>query len=57
MRNRELQLHADDPTDAAHPSWDNSLLSDHVNFTRFGQCDQRVIDRLRKECLRDGGRP
>jgi hypothetical protein len=23
----------------------------------FGQCDKREIERLRKECLRDGGRP
>jgi hypothetical protein len=23
----------------------------------FGQCDARTVDRLRKECLRDGGRP
>jgi hypothetical protein len=23
----------------------------------FGQCDQRLLQRLEKECLRDGGRP
>lgn len=23
----------------------------------FGSCDRRVLERLTKECLRDGGRP
>jgi hypothetical protein len=23
----------------------------------FGSCDKRVVERLTKECLRDGGRP
>jgi hypothetical protein len=33
------------------------LLDEAERQCAFGQCDQRVIDRLRKECLRDGGRP
>jgi hypothetical protein len=33
------------------------LLDDAQRKCAFGQCDQREIDRLRKECLRDGGRP
>jgi hypothetical protein len=33
------------------------LLDDEQRKCAFGQCDARTIDRLRKECLRDGGRP
>ena len=33
------------------------LLDDAQRKCAFGACDQREIDRLRKECLRDGGRP
>jgi len=33
------------------------LLDDAERKCAFGQCDKREIDRLRKECLRDGGRP
>jgi hypothetical protein len=33
------------------------LLDDAERQCAFGQCDQRVIERLRKECLRDSGRP
>jgi hypothetical protein len=33
------------------------LLDDAQRKCAFGQCDAREIDRLRKECLRDGGRP
>jgi hypothetical protein len=33
------------------------LLDDEQRKCAFGQCDARTIERLRKECLRDGGRP
>jgi hypothetical protein len=33
------------------------LLDDAQRKCAFGACDQRETDRLRKECLRDGGRP
>jgi hypothetical protein len=33
------------------------LLDDAERKCAFGACDRREIDRLRKECLRDGGRP
>jgi hypothetical protein len=33
------------------------LLDDAQRQCAFGACDKRVIDRLTKECLRDGGRP
>jgi hypothetical protein len=33
------------------------LLDDAQRKCAFGQCDQREIERLKKECLRDGGRP
>lgn len=33
------------------------LLDSEQKKCAFGQCDQRVIERLKKECLRDGGRP
>ena len=33
------------------------LLDDEQRKCAYGACDQRVLDRLRKECLRDGGRP
>jgi hypothetical protein len=33
------------------------LLDDAERKCAFGACDQRDRDRLRKECLRDGGRP
>jgi hypothetical protein len=33
------------------------LLDDAERKCAFGQCDQRELARLRKECLRDGGRP
>jgi hypothetical protein len=31
------------------------LLHDEQRKCAFGACDQRTIERLRKECLRDGG--
>jgi hypothetical protein len=33
------------------------LYDDAQRKCAFGQCDAREIERLRKECLRDGGRP
>ena len=33
------------------------LLYDEQRKCAFGSCDKRVIERLTKECLRDGGRP
>jgi hypothetical protein len=33
------------------------LLDDEQRKCAFGSCDARTVDRLRKECLRDGGRP
>jgi hypothetical protein len=33
------------------------LLDDEQRKCAFGSCDARTLDRLRKECLRDGGRP
>jgi hypothetical protein len=33
------------------------LLYDEQKKCAFGSCDKRVIERLTKECLRDGGGP
>ena len=33
------------------------LLDDEQRKCAFGSCDARTLDRLRRECLRDGGRP
>jgi hypothetical protein len=33
------------------------LLYDEQRKCAFGSCDKRVVVRLTKECLRDGGRP
>ena len=33
------------------------LLDDEQRKCAFGSCDARATERLRKECLRDGGRP
>jgi hypothetical protein len=33
------------------------LLYDEQKKCAFGSCDKRAIERLRNECLRDGGRP
>jgi hypothetical protein len=33
------------------------LLDDAERKCAFGACDQRERERLRRECLRDGGRP
>ena len=31
------------------------LLTDEQKKCAFGSCDQRVVERLKRECLRDGG--
>ena len=33
------------------------LLDDEQRKCAFGSCDARTLNRLRNECLRDGGRP
>jgi hypothetical protein len=33
------------------------LLDDEQRKCAFGSCDARTVERLRNECLRDGGRP
>ena len=33
------------------------LLDEAQRRCAFGACDKREIERLKKECLRDGGRP
>jgi len=33
------------------------LLTDEQKKCAFGSCDQRVVERLKRECLRDGGTP
>ena len=33
------------------------LLTDEQKKCAFGSCDQRTIERLKRECLRDGGSP
>ena len=32
-------------------------LHDEQEKCAFGGCDRRVVERLRRECLHDGGRP
>jgi hypothetical protein len=54
-----LALLAASPTLAAPPAperpYSCRLLDDTERKCAFGACDQR--ERLRRECLRDGGRP
>jgi hypothetical protein len=33
------------------------LFADEQRKCAFGSCDPRTIERLKRECLRDGGRP
>jgi hypothetical protein len=33
------------------------LYYDEQKKCAFGSCDRRALDRLKNECLRDGGRP
>jgi hypothetical protein len=48
------------PSHAAPPEqrpYSCRLLDDEQRKCAFGSCDARTVDRLRKECIRDGGRP
>lgn len=45
------------PAIATERPYSCRLLDDELRKCAFGSCDHRVIERLRKECLRDGGRP
>jgi hypothetical protein len=47
------------PASAAEPDRPYScrLFDDEQRKCAFGSCDARTVERLRKECLRDGGRP
>jgi hypothetical protein len=49
------------PTLAAPPAFERPyscrLSDDAARKCAFGACDQRTVERLRNECLRDGGRP
>jgi hypothetical protein len=42
---------------AAERPYSCRLLDDEQRKCAFGSCDVRTVDRLCKECLRDGGRP
>jgi hypothetical protein len=33
------------------------LFADEQRKCAFGSCDQRTLERLKRECVRDGGRP
>jgi hypothetical protein len=39
------------------PPYSCRLLYDEQKKCAFGSCDKRTVERLRNECLRDGGRP
>jgi hypothetical protein len=46
---------------AVHLAWGGGpyscrLLYDEQKKCAFGSCDERTVERLRNECLRDGGR-
>jgi hypothetical protein len=41
----------------AAPPYSCRLLYDEQKKCGFGSCDKRVVERLTRECLRDGGRP
>jgi hypothetical protein len=48
------------PAIAAEPErrpYSCRLLDDEQQKCAFGPCDARTLERLRNECLRDGGRP
>jgi hypothetical protein len=48
------------PASAAEPPqrrYSCKLLDDEQRKCAFGSCDARTVERLRNECLRDGGRP
>jgi hypothetical protein len=42
---------------AVSPPYSCRLLYDEQRKCAFGSCDPRTLDRLKRECLRDGGRP
>ena len=42
---------------ADQPPYPCRLLYDEQRKCAFGACDARALDRLKRECLRDGGRP
>ncbi|MBO0737166.1 MAG: hypothetical protein J2P48_11425 [Alphaproteobacteria bacterium] len=44
-------------TAARQPPYSCRLLYDEQRKAAFGGGDKRVIERLKRECLRDGGRP
>jgi len=48
---------AAEPPRSAQAPYSCRLLYDEERKCGFGSCDARVVERLRKECLRDGGRP
>jgi hypothetical protein len=55
-----LALVASVPVISAEPErrpYSCRLLDDEQRKCAFGSCDARTLDRLRNECLRDGGRP
>jgi hypothetical protein len=39
------------------PPYSCRLYYDEQKKCAFGSCDRRALDRLKNECLRDGGRP
>jgi hypothetical protein len=40
----------------SQPPYSCQLLYDEQRKCAFGSCDKRVVERLTRECLRDGGR-
>jgi hypothetical protein len=42
---------------AAEPPYSCKLQQDAARACAFGSCDQRELDRLTRECLRDHGQP
>jgi hypothetical protein len=47
--NQRLRLQSQRPTLADH--------DDEQQKSAFGSCDNRMIERLKRECICDGGRP
>jgi hypothetical protein len=45
------------PPPKTEPPYSCRLLYDEQRKCAFGSCDKRTVERLRLECLRDGGRP
>ena len=55
-----LALRGAFPAIAAEPPqrpYSCRLFDDEQRKCAFGSCDKRTVERLRDECLRDGGRP